>query len=500
MRLHLLILLYFTIGHSFGQLTNDGGVLHIQSGATVYADANIINKNTATTTNEGILKTTNDLQNNSSSTIKGNGEYYIQQDWTNAATFAKGTSKVIFFNTSNSNLTSGGNDFYDLEINKIAGNKLILLDHAIIANNLNFAADDNKLAIGNFNLTVDVSASLTGFDANEYIITGGTGQLIKNKLSSFTFPIGFDENTYNLVVLTENGTVDNIGVRCLENVFENGISGNALTQDFVSTSWSITEAVANGSNFDLECQWTTTDELTNFNRNSCGVAFYAGSAWQISSQTAATGSNPYTQSRTGLTQFGVFSVSSDNSILPLELLKFEVFKINQRDAKLEWQTAYEINASHFEIERSQDLHFWSNIGKVQASNQTSSILNYHFLDKNIPQQPSSKANFYYRLKMMDEDDTFEYSPIRNITFDNQLDFEIYPNPSSGKVYLILNSDAFELNLKMVLRNSLGQKVFETSLENEITPLEFWDLEGPFWVQVWKKENLIATKKLVLGNW
>lgn len=302
----------------FGQLTNDGGVLYIQDGATVYADTNIINKNTAITTNEGNLKTTQHLQNSLSSTLEGNGEYHVQQDWTNTATFTKGTSKVIFNNDSDSNLTSGGDDFHDVEMNKDAGNNLTLLDNTVISNKLDFAADDNKIFIENFNLTMDASSSLIGFDDNEYIITDGTGQLVKNSLLSFIFPIGFDENTYNPIVLTENETADNIGVRCFENVLENGTSGNALTESFIDTSWEITEAVAGGSNLDLECQWADTDELTNFGRNYSGIAFYTESEWETSSYTAAIGGNPYIQSGVGFTQFGVFSVKGDD-VLPLDI-------------------------------------------------------------------------------------------------------------------------------------------------------------------------------------
>jgi hypothetical protein len=56
---------------------------------------------------------------------------------------------------------------------------------------------------------------------------------------------------------------------------------------------------------------------------------------------------------------------------------------------------------------------------------------------------------YYRLKIIDRDGSFTYSPIRSVVFSNAVTFQIYPNPSNGIFHLVyqLNvSEKFEAGL------------------------------------------------------
>ncbi len=61
-----------------------------------------------------------------------------------------------------------------------------------------------------------------------------------------------------------------------------------------------------------------------------------------------------------------FFVSPSGSLLPLTLLDFTVTK-NGNIAQLKWQTANEVNTSHFDIERSTDGVNFTAIGKVDAA-------------------------------------------------------------------------------------------------------------------------------------
>ena len=113
--------------------------------------------------------------------------------------------------------------------------------------------------------------------------------------------------------------------------------------------------------------------------------------------------------------------------LPLHLLSFTA----RREAPnnlLRWTTANEVNVDRFEIERTSNGTEFKKIGIVKAG-----LSNYNFTDS----KPLANVN-YYRIKMIDRDGKFEYSPVRQITISNSLlSIALYPNPAK---------DHFNLNI------------------------------------------------------
>jgi hypothetical protein len=87
--------------------------------------------------------------------------------------------------------------------------------------------------------------------------------------------------------------------------------------------------------------------------------------------------------------------------LPLTLLNLYVNLSSNKYVILNWQTAQEINTSHFIIERSANGTDFSSIGKVSASGNNSITKDYLYTDT----KPAKGTN-YYRLKMVDADGIF----------------------------------------------------------------------------------------------
>ena len=193
-------------------------------------------------------------------------------------------------------------------------NNISLAGAAGIGTNLTFTT--GRVLLNGFDLNLASAATLTGFDNSKYFVTNGTGRLVKNSLSTaFTFPVGFDASSYNPLSITQGGTVDNIGVRVLPSVLQNGTSGNAFVKEVVDASWAVTEAVAGGSNLTITSTWAGTDELPGFNRAKTGISYYDGVGWDmLNTQTlAATGSGPYTVTRNSVTNLangGIFAVGT----------------------------------------------------------------------------------------------------------------------------------------------------------------------------------------------
>ncbi|WP_051312915.1 T9SS type A sorting domain-containing protein [Sporocytophaga myxococcoides] len=110
--------------------------------------------------------------------------------------------------------------------------------------------------------------------------------------------------------------------------------------------------------------------------------------------------------------------------LPLMLLSFS--GVSQDGvANLYWSTAMEKNVEGFIIESSSDGFQFESKGFVSATG----LGHYQFQDMN------GGSSFYYRLKMVDRDGTFTYSPIIHLKGDNENYINLFPNPASEILYL-----------------------------------------------------------------
>jgi hypothetical protein len=92
--------------------------------------------------------------------------------------------------------------------------------------------------------------------------------------------------------------------------------------------------------------------------------------------------------------------------------------------ELNWKTQTEINSDRFEVQRSSNGVEFLTIGSVNAKGNTTSETPYRYIDANV-----NKGINYYRLKMIDKDGSFEYSPVVAIQINDVVrTFTVYPNP------------------------------------------------------------------------
>ncbi|WP_149240207.1 Ig-like domain repeat protein [Dyadobacter sp. 32] len=155
-----------------------------------------------------------------------------------------------------------------------------------------------------------------------------------------------------------------------------------------------------------------------------------GNSTAIVPQTATAGSTTFyvTQTIDGCeserTEIEVI-VKDDCPPMPVTLSEFRAQK-QEQSILLSWKTTSETNSDRFEIERSEDpKNGFTRIATVSSADAESGA-DYHFLDGNIP----PAETIYYRLKMVDRDETFAYSKIQSIKSNLAQLTEIYPNPTS----------------------------------------------------------------------
>jgi hypothetical protein len=137
--------------------------------------------------------------------------------------------------------------------------------------------------------------------------------------------------------------------------------------------------------------------------------------------------------------------------LPVTLTDFKGV-INNKQVVLTWRTSSEINSSHFDVQRSNDVVNFENIGKVIAHGNSSVVSNYQLIDKTPTQ-----GNNFYRLKAVDMDGKFVYSPVIKINLSDRTNghITVSPNPSHGDIRVNFNN--IETGIyKLVLINQVGQ--------------------------------------------
>ena len=167
-----------------------------------------------------------------------------------------------------------------------------------------------------------------------------------------------------------------------------------------------------------------------------------------------------------------------SAFLPVEWMFFTGENMNDHN-QLQWATASEKDASHFEVERSFDALSFEKIGTVRAAGTSSETNFYGFNDYNM----QNGAN-YYRLKLMNTDGTTEYSEI--VVIENKVEednFSFYPNPTSNEFFYSFATDRNE-DIKIEILDMLGRVV---KVQN-------------FYVSVGKNNQMINISDLTAGTY
>lgn len=206
-------------------------------------------------------------------------------------------------------------------------------------------------------------------------------------------------------------------------LYKNLFVSNAVQQDFTGAFKTLKLSQAGASivvigNFDVVPQ---TSSVTFQN---------AGTWYDYLNNTTITATGA---AQSFILQPGEYHVFlNTNAALPVTLVSF-IGKNNGSNNVLSWKVANEKDLNYYELERSNDGQNFSPIAQIKATGNS----NYSYSDNIIP---ASSLLYYYRLKSVDKDGNFKYSPIVKITIQANGKFaSINPNPFKQKLVVTIES-------------------------------------------------------------
>jgi hypothetical protein len=161
------------------------------------------------------------------------------------------------------------------------------------------------------------------------------------------------------------------------------------------------------------------------------------------------------------TSFSEFAVASTTSPLPITLLGLKGERVEglrgemTEEVKLEWSTGSEINNKGFEVEMSADGRNYEKIAFIEGKGNSTTIQPY----SHTTIQPNDG---YYRLKQVDFDGKFSYSPIIFIEGIDAL--KVYPNPNNGTFTISVGKNKLDSPARLL--NAVGKEVWR-GVQNEV---------------------------------
>ncbi len=179
------------------------------------------------------------------------------------------------------------------------------------------------------------------------------------------------------------------------------------------------------------------------------------------------------------------------------ILDFTAFRAD-RAVELQWVTNTTYKNAYYEIEKSTDGQTFEALQQIANDKQVEDIAYHESLDKT----PEVGENFY-RLKQVYLDGTFDYTEVKVINF--QIDLEelsVFPNPVQDDLFINLKPYAGKKgNLKIV--NQYGQLIKTVEMENIPThPIKI-DLKnfgnGMYFLTMDIEKTHVAAKKILVAR-
>lgn len=312
---------------------------------------------------------------------------------------------------------AGGNQFNPATVE--------LNDDTLFAKNLKFE-EYGSLLITLGRLVLPASAAIIGADSDHFIETDGGDVLITDLGSAAVlFPVGPSSTEYNPATIINNGVVDDFIVKAMSSRPQ-CMGSYPLTS--VNYQWDIKEVVPGGSIVTLSLGYSDiTKSGSQYMPASAEIVHCSGATADKWDGSGESGTAPYTVTGTGFTQFSLFGITSEESILPLTFMQSFTSVIKNQDVALTWKV--NCTASKVTMDLEHALGNPENFTILYSIHADAARCNLPF---NYVHAMAAGSDNYYRIKITDIDGSISYSKIVYTASKSEgIALSILPNPVHG---------------------------------------------------------------------
>lgn len=404
------------------------------------------------------------INNNPCLVLDGNN-LDIQGDWNNSvgAQFEFGAATVRFNGTSGDQTISPTNQkvtFANLIVDKPSG-RLILNDTVEVSTQLQLLSSNLQLGNELLIVTNNSGSAITG-SSSAFIEAEGNGgvQWAVASGTTYQFPIGDAAGNYSpfeFQASSLTGTNPQLNLQITRSAHPSVDD----TRAHLARQWTFEPVNVSAATYDITMHYDDADVVGN-EADLVPIKFSVDAdTSDFPTYTVDVANNTILWQ--GLTTFSTGTGgTTPDAVTPVTLLSFDGVA-EDKIAILTWETASELNNDRFEIEWSEDADSFIYIGEVAGNGTTDEQQSYRFIDN----EPLPGIN-YYRLRQVDYDGQYEYSPIIAVTvqeFFEEAAFNIYPNPvTDGRFNLNLDGFREGEEITISIMNLSGQKVMTMQIE------------------------------------
>jgi hypothetical protein len=357
----------------------------------------------------------------------------VKGDFTNNGTFTSGTGTTIFNGTAAQTISGSSNTtFNNLTLNNATG--LTVSKGITINGTLTFTAGNITAASSSEAVTFGTSGIASGAADTKCIV--GYCKKNTNSTTKFTFPVG-TSSLYRYASITPSSTSATTWTTKYFGVGygDYTVTGSLLHHPSSKEYWTIDRS--GSANSTIELSWGSNSSV-DADYADIVVVHYDGADWESAggNNISGTMSSGVVSSNSNWSSYSPFTLGSKTGIvpLPIELISFTA-KPYQKDVKVTWQTASEIDNDYFIVERSENGNDFSEIARIDGAGNSSLTINYFTFDTDF-----KKTVLYYRLKLISFNGEVTYSDIASV--------DMSQTQNQGVIIMTVNS--------------LGQEVDETA--------------------------------------
>ncbi|MEO6670730.1 MAG: T9SS type A sorting domain-containing protein [Ferruginibacter sp.] len=184
---------------------------------------------------------------------------------------------------------------------------------------------------------------------------------------------------------------------------------------------------------------------------------------------------------------------------PFEFLNISAINVDNKLVGINWKVSHEMEIVQYNVERSTDNVYYSNLAFSLPANNDHDAGNYEYRDT----KPFNGEN-YYRVRSTDRTGRSTYSDEVKVNFAGpKPTMSIYPNPLVNRSFQLQLSQLLPGKYFIKLTNNSGQQVYSAPLQ--ITGINFIQTislgsnigRGNYHLSIWSGNGIVNAQEIVV---